>query len=334
MKAWLRVYHGYGEAVQRIALNLRAHAPGWVEFVEDWRQAELTVDLLVDSPLGSMANRPRSEDPEHWHWHHQMLTRITGPQLKGLFFVCCFENSELLRYAAREAKAVFSFLPDFPQRLGEDRFNFVLQPLGVDPEAFALGPSWEQRPYDVYTWGYVAETEGIDLIHEACVQANRRMLHSGADFGWPKPACEFREPAAPEDVVNRYQQARYANAMRLPYGFELAALEGTLCGCRPICFDLPCYRHWLGDLPSYVPAETVQGDRSHLSGEPEAAVPHPRAAQMAPVPLVSVPSQVKRLIEILGDLRPTTLEERSLVRRRFNWRRVAGLFWDALGRRL
>jgi len=292
----MQVYGGYGEAVKTVCRELRRRMPEGFTPVDDWRSADLTVDLTVDSPIGTLTNVPRDRDPAQHDWHRAMLARLTGPQRKVLFVVCCFENSEVLRYACREAAAVFSFLPDFPERLGETRMNWHLQPLGVDPHRFTCGPPWDERAYDIYTWGYVAETEYIDAIHRACNIAGKVQLHSGRNFGWAPPHYHYEPPLPPRDcgVAERYRACRYANAMRAPYGFELAALEATLCGARPICLDLPCYRHWFGDLPSYV-----------TPGE----------------------GAVERIAEILQEDRPTRLKERQWVWNTYNWDRVAGLFW-------
>lgn len=302
MTVWHRIYSGYGHALQTSCREIARRAPAWVEPVQDWREAELTIDWIVDSPLGSMANRPRARDAAHWDWHYNLYHRIVGPQKRALFVVCCFERSELLRFACTTASAVFSFLPDFPTRLGAPLTNWHLQPLGVDPTIFTPGPVWSARRHDVYTFGYVAETEFIDAIERACRKAGRLMLHSGKDFRWTAANYIFAPPAkSPHEVAKRYQICRYANAMRLPYGFELAALESVLCGARPICLDLNCYRHWFAEIPSYV---SVDDD----------------------TPLAAA----NRIAEILDTDRPPTEAEQSWIRETYNWDAVSHLFWQRL----
>jgi len=298
MRLWMDVHSTYGEAVKTVCRDLRARAPERFERTNDWRAADVTVDLLVDSPIGTLNNVPRHRDADQHEWHREMLMRLTGGQRKALFPICSFEHSEVMRYACREANVVFSFLPDFPERLGETAVNWRLQPLGVAPTQFTPGPPWKQRGYDVYTWGFVAETEYIDRIARVCAQEGRSQLHSGFNFGWNHPTCSYARPAPRGQVAERYRQCRYANAMRLPYGYELAALEATLCGTRAICLDLMCYRHWFRDVVRYV------------SSGPSAE------------------ADIARILSNQDD--EPSADERAWVAETYNWDRVAGLFWDAV----
>ena len=109
--------------------------------------------------------------------------------------------------------------------------------------------------------------------------------------------------AHPRDVSDDgmrflYSQSRYVSGLRRKDGFELPAVEGLFCGARPIMYDAPRYRQWFDGLAEFVPEEEPQKVTENL------------------VKLFNSP------------YRPVTSADRKEAKRRFDWKKIAGGFWE------
>jgi hypothetical protein len=103
-----------------------------------------------------------------------------------------------------------------------------------------------------------------------------------------------------EELVLTYNQCKYISGLRKIEGFEMPVLEGLLCGARPICYDRKHYRDYFGDLVEYIP-ETDKADI------------------------------IYHLVQILQkEPRPVTIEEKNLVRKKFNWATIIKGFWERI----
>lgn len=180
-----------------------------------------------------------------------------------------------------------------------DRTKFFFAPMGVDETVFTqvrqLGEP-NRRPYSILTSGYIAETEGV----LECAQATARLGHTQFHLGPPmKLGAHVHCTSGLTDVqlAACYRACRYVAGLRRIEGFEMPALEGLLCGARPILFDAPHYRDWFGDHGVYVPEVP-----------PEELVPHLELIlQGTPVPI-------------------NTADHAELVAR-FSWRTLIANWW-------
>ena len=61
----------------------------------------------------------------------------------------------------------------------------------------------------------------------------------------------YSNNADDKTLAKYYSQCEFVSGLRRIEGFELPVIEGLLCGARPICFDIPDYRHWFDKLGFY-----------------------------------------------------------------------------------
>lgn len=161
--------------------------------------------------------------------------------------------------------------------------NYYHAPLAADPELFhTLRDS--ERKYLIMTNGSTERDESLQEIREAADRVNEMIVHvngiSDAELRWV------------------YNQCRFVNALRRKDGFELPAVEGLLCGARPIMYDTPNYRQWFDGLAEFIPEEEYS-------------------------------KVVLNLVELFHrEYRPVSLTERLETLRRFDWSRVITGFWS------
>ena len=97
-------------------------------------------------------------------------------------------------------------------------------------------------------------------------------------------------------MAGYYRSCDFGSGLHRIEGFEFPVLEGLLCGARPICFDLPCYRAWFDGLAEFIPED-----------------------------LNVVENLVKLFIK---GPRPVTEKEKAIVKKRFNWQKICKGFWS------
>jgi glycosyltransferase involved in cell wall biosynthesis len=102
------------------------------------------------------------------------------------------------------------------------------------------------------------------------------------------------------ELAEFWSQCSFVAGLRRIEGFELPALEGLMCGARPIMFDAPHYRRWFGEHAEYVPEVGAEELVDHLTHVME-----------RPVRVVSAAERVE-------------------VLRKFNWKDLCERFWEAL----
>jgi len=274
--------------MKRIKMYFTKYSPSGIEWVDDWTHADLIIEHYV------------RRDPE--------LEMRISQKPYVLCFYCSEESRTLPEYHAYYqrliggAKWVYSYLP-----LAEEGFqgNILRGPCGIDVNLFTPSPSKKlaTKPITVVTTGYVAYTEGIDAMI-AATQLSGRLVHVGpgleAEFGYDVgklPHVRRLWQISDLELIEQYRQAKYVSGLRRTEGFELPVLEGILCGARPICFDLPVYRHWFNEFAIFVP-------------------------EVAPNQLADILAKI-----FLGPYRAVTQSEQEQVKQRFSWENVARLFW-------
>lgn len=189
---------------------------------------------------------------------------------------------------------------DYPSVI-KTPYKFTRAPQGADSEVFRSRR--EPRTYAVGTTGFLGtywkkgrvEGEPILEVHQAAKLAGKLAIQIGPDI---EGVMGFTGYVEDDPVVaSHYSKCRYVSGLRWWGGFECPSLEGLLCGCRPICFDLPDERFWWGEHAVFVPHD------------PE--------------------TLVARLTEVLHkEPEPVGTAERDYLARKYNWKTIAKDFWD------
>jgi hypothetical protein len=134
-----------------------------------------------------------------------------------------------------------------------------------------------------------------------CHAAARSLFRKGVHLGPRHASAEAwacRDGLSDDGVAALWSSCEWIAALRRVEGFELPALEGLLCGARPVAFDREHYRHWLGEHAEYVPEGTA-------------------------------PEVTAALLELFGRKpRPVRAAERDAVVARFAWPALAAAFWE------
>ena len=267
--------------------------------------------LLANLPLGLVAV-PRREDADLVVFHVvgfpdtlEALAQLRTGQAYALLQYC-LRSTQRPSTAAwlplwAHAAAVWTYY-DLAALCAEDGTSadglpFYYAPLGANASVFSPeGPKVEPHRWKILTSGYVAETEGVREAAEATRQLGVKQFHLGPDLGLG-PHVTHRLGISDDLLAQVYRSCGFVAALRRVEGFELPAVEGLLCGARPIAFDRPHYRAWFGDSAEYVP----EAD--------------PQTVTVA-------------LREILvKDPRPVTPLEREAAAARFSWGSAARGFW-------
>ena len=181
------------------------------------------------------------------------------------------------------------------EAFANERFCFA--PMGASSHFTKQAPSGRVRPYRLMTSGFVAESESVEECARATAYLNVRHFHLGPGFPFFGPNVTQDDGVNDQYLVALYNRSEYVAGLRRCEGFEMPALEGLLCGARPVLFDRPHYRHWFGSHAEYI--------------------------------LEGTPAEVEAaLIEALArEARPVTEEERAEVLAKFNWRTVITQVW-------
>lgn len=231
-------------SIQRIVAALAHYKPASVEVVDD----PLKADLVVHTVVGVQNFAPT---PIH--------DLVFAEQARGQRFAivqCCVATTEQPRPDFwvplwEQAAVVWSYL-DLRAFAGRVDLPVYEAPLGVDGATFAPRPL-RGRDVLMVTTGYVAESEGVREVAEACKRVGGIHVHVGPDFKLG-PQTVSMHGLSDEAMAHLYSRTRFVAGLRRGEGFELPAAEGLVCGARPILFDAPHYTRWFGDLEAaFVP---------------------------------------------------------------------------------
>lgn len=284
MKVYLTPPRHLSQGIQRVARALATFLPSGASVVSEPQDADVAILHVIG--LGSLdgwaaewvaSGKPRGivqycltttengGDPAFWH-----------PLWAG-------------------SKAVWSYY-DLLKHLGIDGADwFYHAPMGVDPSLFTLAPAAD-RPYTVLTSGYIAETEGVTESAEATRRLGRLQFHLGPHLGLGHHV-HHATGVSDAELAHLYRACQYVAGLRRIEGFEMPAIEGLLCGARPVMFDAPTYTHWFGDHAVYVP----EGSHDEV---------------------------VDALMDVFSRTpAPVTNEERVRAVLRFSWDRLCTEFW-------
>lgn len=298
MSATVNVYVGHpthlSQGIYRVARALRMYAPEWVRIVDTEGDADLRIGHVVGL-----------QDMEEWC--------ARGPY--ALIQYCLLTAEEHNSGASlspeddgrwlpmwREAKAVWSYYDLVGHvvrtRQRQPKINFYYAPLGVDATVFKPSMPVRKR-FIVGTSGYVADSECVMECYAAARHAERLMFHLGPNLGFGEGVC-CATGMSDRMLADFWSQCTYVAGLRRFEGFELPAIEGLMCGARPVMLDAPHYRAWFNDYAEFIPEDT------------------PEVVTQALVDLFSRPA------------RPITRDEREAARAQFHWPTLCAGFWEAI----
>ena len=117
--------------------------------------------------------------------------------------------------------------------------RFYHAPLGVADiftDDFAAVP----RVFGALTSGYVTGpgAEAIEEVTRACADAGFKSVHLGPRPVGGDPTTKYvcTGLIPDERLAGLYRATRYVSGLRFVEGFEMCAVEGLVCGARPIMF--------------------------------------------------------------------------------------------------
>ena len=248
MNAYVSVPSGLSRAMDRVADALKKFAPPTVQIVNDIPQADVVFLHVIGFPET---------------WSAVQTLRSRGK--KYVILQYCMRSTQEPKLEAwldiwRGAEAVYSYF-DLEAYWKEDGgsgtlkdldIEFVHAPLGADSKVFAY-PGDVARKFTILTSGYLPEWEGVLEAHQAVVNTDGVMIHLGPGDARYSHRVDQILGCTDQVLARRYQQCKYVAGLRRAEGFELPAVEGLLCGARPIVFDRPHYRQWYGNFAEYIP---------------------------------------------------------------------------------
>jgi hypothetical protein len=179
-------------------------------------------------------------------------------------------------------------------------FQFYYAPLGAHSSVFYDRCNLNgTRPYLAMTHGQSWLTEGVREVVLATQQLNKVAFHVGSPV-YRGEHLVHAQNISDDELATKYSQCQYVCPLRRTEGFELPAVEGLLCGARPVLYDQPHYRHWYGDYAEYI--------------------------QELPRPEV-----LKQLVHLFDrPYRPVTHDEIATAREKFSWPKIIKGFWECV----
>lgn len=201
----------------------------------------------------------------------------------------------------KNAMLVYSHIDLAPMYPMIEKNKFMLGPWGTQPDLWFKKEHLKNDTYQIFCTGEIPSTEGIRECIAACDSLHKKLLHVGYDFNYRNYSYTNRNNLSANEMNEEYNNSKWVSALRRIEGFEKPAIEGLLCGARPICFDTPLYRYWYGDLARYVKEGTEQETYEDI------------------------------LRVMKNEYAPVTKEEMERAIKKFAWFYVAGNFWKRIG---
>jgi len=174
--------------------------------------------------------------------------------------------------------------------------NFYHAPLGADAQVFK--PCDVPKQFTIATSGVSRLQESVRECYLATQAVNGQMFHVGDFTKWFNGDVTFSNGIDDLRLSACYSMCQFVSGLRRTEGFELPAVEGLLCGARPVVFDTPDYRWNYREFAEYV----HEGTRAEV---------------------------VDQLVQLFkAGPRPVSDAELHEARHWFNWERICGEFWN------
>ena len=274
MKVHCEVEPGWmGRVMYRFVEAIKRFAPESVFFVQRAEEADLQILQVIG--LGSL---PFLKCKDYVVFQHCFLTSETRAWL-GIW---------------EKARLVASCY-DLPSML-PGNYRFHRMPMGVDSAKWS--EVTEQKRYLCMATGYDPAQEAIREMFDTCYSLGGTLVHVNRNFNWGKGYVNY-DNISDEKMQELYSKSQFVSALRHTEGFELPAVEGLLCGARPVMFDLPCYRYWFNDVALFV--EEKHGV-----------------------------ALVQDLVRVLSSPKPVEENERNWARRKFDWSVIIPELWRTI----
>jgi len=292
MKAYVAAPVVQSRSIGRVAEALATYAPPSVEIVTDKDAADLVVLHVIGRRDQMLAEAARlvgrgqayavmqyvlksTQKPDPWDWAVLWIAaRVTWSYLDlAAALGPCYDDSP--------------------------RGRFYHAPLGVDADVFRPMPLTQPGRWLIGTSGQSWLTESVRECAHAALRVGGSMFHLGPDMA----ATHVMSVSGltDEQLAYYWSACQFVSGLRRIEGFELPAVEGLLCGARPVLFDKPHYRRWYGAWADYI----EETDRAGVIDQLEAL--------------------------FRRGARPVTTDERAAAVARFNWSTLVPAFWQRCG---
>lgn len=289
------VYHRYprdSRGIGRTAGMMERHAPAHVQFTNHERGAQVVVihvhgerDAVRRTVTHARQNGRRYAIVQH------VLKSSQKPDAKEWQDI--WAGAEVV-WSAYDLRAICK---QDGASLGAP---FYHAPYGGDANVFSAPLTYPRR-FVLGTNGTALNTESMWECYHAGLSVNRPQFHLGTAIPAMDGLVEVRDGISDAEVAQYWGQCEFVSGLRHIEGFELPAVEGLLCGARPILYDAPHYRQWYDPWGVFIPPHEGRNDRRRAI----AAV-------------------------LRGGARPVSAEEREAAARFFDWKPLVAGFWRHL----
>ncbi len=275
MKVYVAPPEGMSRAMTRVETALTGHLPFGHHVVSTAEQADLEVLHVIGYKDTVRAVETAQKAGRRYAVIQYCLKSTSRP------------NVQDWRALWDGATAVWSYYA-----LGHPHAFYA--PLGIDTAFHRLPDPKGARPTLLLATGYVAASECLQECADAVSDRRGRMVHIGHLLKLGDHVTTYLD-IPDTDLAIHYQQARFVAGLRRVEGFELPVYEGLACGARPIVFDAPHYRQWLGEHALYIPEDD------------------------------SVADSVAACLQTYA---PVTSDEMRWVKEKFSWKPIIEGFWE------
>ena len=288
MKVYFEGANDFSYGIKKTEFYLKKYAPKEVTFTTNLQEADYQISHFIS---------------------HIDRTRVPYRDKNYCVLYYCRDGWDEATYRDtldffKKAKFVWTYA-DFNELYPEHEATFVSSPLGVDSNLYTINNL--PRKYNILTTGHVSASEAIYECLESSIRKNKSAIHLGGNLvnelgnylERNKNLCTHLSGLSDEQVASLLNQCNWVSALRRDEGFEFMNLEGTLCGARPICFNMNCYTKWFEDIPIYIPP---------YSGE----------------------ELIQYLMGFMDNIKPITEIERNRFVEKFSWEVIAKGLWNKI----
>lgn len=291
----------YGEGVRNVTKKFLEYMPeDYFELVDDWMNS----DLVIESQIIGTPDRDNLVHPGERGFSEEVKIRLDLAEM-GMFklaniFHCAIVDDDYYRRSLDVSLVSAGFL-DLNDYIQGGHPKWLRIPWGVETWDFLRDFRVEIPEYTIYSWGcsFDPEEECIRSIYEAVKEVNGKMLHSGVDYKFDngKHYVYLKPASSKQEISERYNMCKYANAMRQEDGFELANLEAILSNARPITIGRGSCQHFFSSSSIMVVQDKIK----------------------------------EQLINMFkSDYQPIGMDEKAYIIENFSWKNSTKKFWDII----
>ena len=286
-----------GFASKRLKYQLLKYKPLRVKIVED--SPDISLEFLVGNPYHCSGDK----------WNSEAIKRIENDKIKKVywfFYSCANDDTQMPSHLSKGK--IITTLPSVENEYSKAE----MIPLGADPKMF-YQENLERR-YVIHTHGYDI-SEASQVVNVVCQQIGRKQCHIGADFDslnkqangiMTKDSIDIFSNLVDSDMRKYYNLSEYVSGLRWMEGFEMPIVEGAMCGCTPITYDLPCYKRWFSDFAIFIPFWEQYNK------------------------VVTDEKLVNSILNAITNSKKITREQIDFVRTTYSWDKIMPQIWKAI----